>query len=58
MNDQFHKDLASLKLAREASGISKLFALLFKLWFVWAFVCLAGAVGLICVAWHFVSKFW
>jgi hypothetical protein len=28
------------------------------LWLVWVFVCLAGAVGIIAIAWHFIAKFW
>jgi hypothetical protein len=27
-------------------------------WLLWAAVYLAGMVGLVYVAWHFISKFW
>ena len=28
------------------------------IWIVWAIICLCGAVGIVYVAAHFLSKFW
>jgi len=58
MNKQLRQDLSSLRLERDTSSSTKLIGLVFKLWFIWAFVCLVGAVGIICVVWHFLAKFW
>ncbi len=58
MNDQFHKDLASLKLERDTSALMRVVNFAFKMWFVWAIVWLAGIITVVCVVWHFIAKFW
>jgi hypothetical protein len=58
MDKRLRDDLASLKVERESSALFKLVGLFFKLWFVWAFVCLVGAIGFVYVVLHFVAKHW
>lgn len=60
MDKQLDKDLSSLNInnAKRADALAKTVSLFFKLWFVWAFVCLVGAIGLLVVAFHFLAKFW
>lgn len=43
---------------KTANLVGKGFAVFGIAWVIWACVCLAGAVGIVCVVWHFVSKFW
>lgn len=28
------------------------------IWLLWVLLCAVGAIGLVYVAWHFISKFW
>lgn len=46
-----HSDKLRLKLL----GLYNVF---FLAWIVWILICLSLGIGMICVAIHFISKFW
>lgn len=56
MSLQFDKQFN--KAWSKQDAMTKTLSLFFKLWFVWAFMCLVGAAGLVYVVIHFLAKLW
>ena len=55
--EQFGRDLFKTH-KQNTRGVFSIFKAFFALWIIWAIFCLCALVGIIYVAWHFISKFW
>ncbi len=54
----FKKHSDKLRLKSLRLKFLRLYNVFFLAWVVWVLICLSLGIGMICVAIHFISKFW